>query len=272
MLTSPADASADSGALPGLHVSRLVAGYGSTVIVREVDLAAEPGTVVGIVGPNGAGKSTLLKAIAGAIPSLGGTVRLDGRDVTNLSGDRLARAGLGYVPQMRDVFRPLKVQENLEIGGYTLPRRMVAQRLEDVFTLLPTLKRLRRQTAGTLSGGERKLLAIGKALMTRPRVLLLDEPTANLSPDLARSVLTEHVRRLADQGIGIVLVEQRVADALKVCDWAHVMAAGSVQLSGPAPEILANEEIGALLLGRTPAAQDRAAKGTSPPTPEAPQP
>lgn len=266
MHTSSADHVAD-GLRPGLDVSGLVAGYGSTTIVHGMSLTAAPGQVVGIVGPNGAGKSTFLKAVAGAIPATTGTVRLDGQDITNLRGDRLARLGLGYVPQVRDVFSPLRVQENLEIGGYTLPRRNVPERMDQVFALLPTLKPLRHRTAGTLSGGERKLLAIGKALMTTPRILLLDEPTSNLSPDLARAVLTEHVRRLADDGIGIVLVEQRVEQGLKVCDWAYVMAAGLKQLSGPAAEILANENIGALFLGRRPAAPEATAKDVAPPTP-----
>ena len=266
MHTSSADHVAD-GLRQGLDVSGLVAGYGSTTIVHGMSLTAAPGQVVGIVGPNGAGKSTFLKAVAGAIPATTGTVRLDGQDITNLRGDRLARLGLGYVPQVRDVFSPLRVQENLEIGGYTLPRRNVPERMDQVFALLPTLKPLRHRTAGTLSGGERKLLAIGKALMTTPRILLLDEPTSNLSPDLARAVLTEHVRRLADDGIGIVLVEQRVEQGLKVCDWAYVMAAGLKQLSGPAAEILANENIGALFLGRRPAAPEATAGDVAPPTP-----
>ena len=226
MPTSSGDHRAD-GPGAGLEVSSLVVGYGSTTIVHGMSLKAAPGQVVGIVGPNGAGKSTFLKGIAGAIPVTDGTVRLDGREVTNLRGDRVARLGLGYVPQVRDVFSPLRVHENLEMGGYILPRRDVPERIDEVLDLLPTLKALRRRTAGTLSGGERKLLAIGKALMTKPRILLLDEPTSNLSPDLARAVLTEHVRRLADEGIGIVLVEQRVEQGLKVCDWAYVMAGGS---------------------------------------------
>ena len=269
MPTSSADPLAD-GSGSGLDVSGLVVGYGSTTIVHGMSLTTAPGQVVGIVGPNGAGKSTLLKAIAGAIPATAGTVRLDGREVTNLRGDRLARLGLGYVPQVKDVFSPLRVQENLEMGGYTLPRRNVPEHMEDVFTLLPTLKTLRRRTAGTLSGGERKLLAIGKALMTKPRILLLDEPTSNLSPDLASAVLTEHVRRLANDGIGIVLVEQRVEQGLKVCDWAYVMAGGLKQLSGPAAEILANEDIGALFLGRRPAARERTAGNAGPPAPGTP--
>jgi ABC-type branched-subunit amino acid transport system ATPase component len=266
MPISSADRAAD-GLRTGLDVSGLVVGYGSTTIVHGVSLAAAPGQVVGIVGPNGAGKSTLLKAVAGAIPSMAGTVRLDGQDVTNLRGDRLACRGLNYVPQVKDVFSPLRVQENLEMGGYTLPRRDVPGRMEEVFALLPALKTLRRRTAGTLSGGERKLLAIGKALMTKPRIMLLDEPTANLSPDLARVVLTEHVRRLADDGIGVVLVEQRVVQGLKVCDFAYIMAAGLMQLSGPAAEVLANEDIGALFLGRRPVAPEATARNTAPPAP-----
>jgi branched-chain amino acid transport system ATP-binding protein len=251
----------------GLEVSSLVVGYGSTTIVHGMSLTAAPGQVVGIVGPNGAGKSTFLKGIAGAISVTSGTVRLDSRDVTNLRGDRLARLGLGCVPQVRDVFLPLRVQENLEMGGYTLARRDVPERVDEVLAFFPILKPLRRRTAGTLSGGERKLLAIGKALMTNPRILLLDEPTSNLAPDLAKAVLTEHVLRLADQGIGIVLVEQRVEQGLKVCDWAHVMAAGVEQLSGPAAEILANEDIGALFLGQRRPVQESTARDVAPQAP-----
>ena len=252
MLTSPVEHPPREGAAR-LEVSGLMAGYGSTTIVHGMDLEVRPGEAVGIVGPNGAGKSTFLKAVAGVIASTGGTVRLDGKDVTNLRGDRLARLGLGYVPQVRDVFSPLTVQENLEMGGYTLPRREVPQRMDEIFMVFPTLKRLRRRTARTLSGGERKLLAIGRLLMTRPvRVLLLDEPTANLSPDLARVVLTEHVRGLVDIGIAVVLVEQRAVEGLKVCDRAYVMAAGVTQLTGRSSDVLANEDIGALFLGRRP--------------------
>jgi len=264
MPTSSGDRMAEG---PGLEVSDLVVGYGSTTIVHGMSLTAAPGQVVGIVGPNGAGKSTFLKGIAGATPVTSGTVRLDGREVTNLRGDRLARLGLGYVPQVKDVFSPLRVQENLEMGGYILPRRDVPGRMDEVFALLPTLKDLRRRTAGTLSGGERKLLAIGKALMTRPRILLLDEPTSNLSPDLALAVLAEHVPRLAEQGIGIVLVEQRVEQGLKACDWAYVMAAGVKQLSGPAAEILANEDIGALFLGQRSAVPESTAGNVTPGSP-----
>jgi branched-chain amino acid transport system ATP-binding protein len=269
MPTSSADRMA-IGPRPGLEVSGLVVGYGSTTIVHGMSLTAAPGQVVGLVGPNGAGKSTFLKAVAGAIPATSGTVRLDSQDVTNLRGDRLARLGLSYVPQVKDVFSPLRVQENLEMGGYILPRRNVPERIDEVFALLPALKALRHRTAGTLSGGERKLLAIGKALMTKPRILLLDEPTSNLSPDLARAVLTEHVRHLADDGIGIVLVEQRVEQGLKVCDWAYVMAAGVKQLSGPAADILASEDIGALFLGRRPVAPPGSARKVAPRAPGTP--
>ena len=251
MPTSPAEITQSPGPAR-LEVSGLMAGYGSTTIVHGMDLEVHPGEAVGIVGPNGAGKSTFLKAVAGVIATTGGTVRLDAQDVTNVRGDRLARLGLGYVPQVRDVFSPLTVLENLEMGGYTLQRREVAQRVEEIFEVFPTLKPLRRRTARTLSGGERKLLAIGRLLMTRPRVLLLDEPTANLSPDLARVVLTEHVRGLVDVGIAVVLVEQRAVEGLKVCDRAYVMAAGVTQLTGRASDVLANEDIGALFLGRRP--------------------
>jgi ABC-type branched-subunit amino acid transport system ATPase component len=243
MPTLPAEAQEE------MTVSALFAGYGSTTIVHGIDFTARLGQAVAIIGPNGAGKSTFVKAIAGAIPTMSGTVALGGRDITHLRGDQLARLGIGYVPQIKDVFASLSVSDNLEMGGYILPRRAVAAAMERIFDLFPTLVPLRRRTAGTLSGGERKLLALGKALMTSPKIMLLDEPTANLSPDLARVVLTEHVRRLVDEGMGVVLVEQRAKEALRICERAYVLTAGTVRVAGRSEEILANEDIGTLFLG-----------------------
>lgn len=232
-----------------LTVASLVAGYGSTPIVHGIDFIVGLGEAVAIIGPNGAGKSTFVKAIAGAIPTMSGTVFLGDRDVTRLRGDQLARLGIGYVPQLKDVFSSLTVTDNLEMGGYILPRRAVAPAMERIFDLFPTLLVLRRRIAGTLSGGERKLLALGKALMTSPKIMLLDEPTANLSPDLAREVLTRHVRRLVEEGMGVVLVEQRAKEALRICERAYVLTAGTVHVAGRSEEILANEDIGQLFLG-----------------------
>jgi ABC-type branched-subunit amino acid transport system ATPase component len=235
---------------PVLEVRGLVAGYGGSPIVHGIDLTVGPGEVATIVGPNGAGKSTLLKAITGQIEVLEGTVELDSDDVTGLRGDRLARRGIGFVPQVNDVFGALSVLENLEMGGYLLPRRDVGDRVEEVLHTFPALAEMRTRTASKLSGGERKMLAIGRVLMLRPSVIIFDEPTANLAPALARGVLEDQVRSLADAGSAVVLVEQRASEALAVGDWGYLLVAGLVSVSGPAAGLLARDDIGELFLGR----------------------
>jgi ABC-type branched-subunit amino acid transport system ATPase component len=241
-----------SGERPGpvLEVSDLVAGYGAAPIVHGIDVSVGAGDVATIVGPNGAGKSTLLKAITGQCEILGGSVRLDGEDVTGLRGDRLARRGIGYVPQSKDVFSALTVLENLEMGGYLLARRDVGPRVEEVLETFPALAPMRTRTASKLSGGERKMLAIGRVLMLRPRVIILDEPTANLAPALARAVLDDQVGALASAGSAVLLVEQRASEALAVGDWGYLLVAGQLNVSGAAAELLARDDIGELFLGR----------------------
>jgi ABC-type branched-subunit amino acid transport system ATPase component len=233
-----------------LEVSELVAGYGAAPIVHGVDFSVGTGEVATIVGPNGAGKSTLLKAITGQCEILGGSVRLDGDDVTGLRGDRLARRGIGYVPQTKDVFGALNVLENLEMGGYLLARRNLDRRVEEVLETFPALAQMRTRTASKLSGGERKMLAIARVLMLRPRVIILDEPTANLAPVLARDVLEQQVRALASAGSAVVLVEQRASEALAVGDWGYLLVAGKVSVAAAASELLARDDIGELFLGR----------------------
>jgi branched-chain amino acid transport system ATP-binding protein len=233
-----------------LEVNDLVAGYGAAPIVHGVDLSVGFGEVATIVGPNGAGKSTLLKAITGQCEILGGSVRLAGDVVTGLRGDRLARRGIGYVPQAKDVFGALTVLENLEMGGYLLARREVGPRVEEVLDTFPALAQMRTRTASKLSGGERKMLAIGRVLMLRPRVIILDEPTSNLAPALARAVLENQVRALATAGSAVLLVEQRASEALAVGDWGYLLVAGQLSVSGAAAELLARVDIGELFLGR----------------------
>ncbi len=252
---------ADGASRPAtrLAVDGLSAGYGHTPIVSEVSLAVGQGEIVAIIGPNGAGKSTLLKAIVGVIPAMAGRVSLAGSDVTNLRGDVLARRGLGYVPQSNDVFDALSVAENLEMGGYLLDRERLAARRDAVLELLPALGAMLRRGAGKLSGGERKMLAIGRALMLDPGVLVLDEPTAGLSPQLSAALLREHVCRLAQAGTAVLLVEQRARAALEIAAWAYVMVAGRVHVDGPAAGLLAREDIGDLFLGRAAASDAHAA-------------
>jgi len=202
------------------------------------------------VGPNGAGKSTMLKAVLGIVKLTEGSICLAGERIDGLRTDQIARRGVGYVPQVKDVFEPLTVKENLEMGGYTLARSEVAGRVEEVMGIYPALAGMRARPAGFLSGGERKLLAVGRVLMRRPSLLVLDEPTAGLAPQLAHELLFEHVTRLAGTGIAILLVEQHTHDALAVSQWAYVMASGQVQLAGPAPALRQRPDLGSIFLGR----------------------
>jgi branched-chain amino acid transport system ATP-binding protein len=235
---------------PVLEVVDLVAGYGDAPIVHGVDVSVGAGEVATIIGPNGAGKSTLLKAITGQVNVMSGSIRLNGQEVTGQRGDRLARRGIGFVPQVNDVFPTLTVLENLEMGGYLLPRKDLPARVEEVLKTFPPLEEMRTRRAGKLSGGERKMLAIARVLMSRPSVVILDEPTSNLAPILARSVLEEQVRNLAETGSAVVLVEQRAGEALAVGDWAYLLVAGRVSMSGQAREMLERRDIGELFLGR----------------------
>lgn len=243
--------SSDERPEPLLAVRGLVAGYGGAPIVHGVDLDAGAGEVATIIGPNGAGKSTLMKAITGQIEVMEGSVRLRGEEVAGLRGDKLARRGIGYVPQVKDVFGSLNVLENLEMGGYLLSRQELGPRTEEVFTTFPALAEMRTRTASKLSGGERKMLAIGRVLMLRPAVIVLDEPTAGLAPKLAQAVLEEQVTTLAGSGAAVVLVEQRASEALAAGDWGYVMVAGLVSVAGPAVDLLARADIGELFLGRS---------------------
>lgn len=239
----------EPGLDPLLIIEKVGAGYGSGLVVSGIDLSVSPGKVHSIVGPNGSGKSTLLKAIAGQIETSVGRELLAGEDVTRLSTEMRVARGLGYVPQINDVFAPLTVEDNLCAGGYLLPKREVRRRAEEVLDFFPALRGLRQRLAGRLSGGERKMLAMGRVLMLRPKVLLLDEPTANLSPQNAHVVLARHLVRLAAAGCAILLVEQRVTEALAVADWACVLVGGRIQASGPGGELLARPDIGELFLG-----------------------
>ena len=234
-----------------LSVTDLSAGYGGAPIVQNASVSAGLGEIVSIVGPNGAGKSTLLKAVVGMIPAMSGRVTLGGEDITNKSADQLARRGVGYVPQVNDVFDTLTVLENIAMGGYLLTSAEVKQRTEKVLQVFPALQRMLKRTASKLSGGERKMLAMARVLMLEPRLLVLDEPTSNLSAELSRMLLEEHVRRLGHGGAAVVIVEQKAMAALGISDWAYVMAGGTVKVSSGAKELLARKDIGEVFLGRS---------------------
>jgi ABC-type branched-subunit amino acid transport system ATPase component len=233
-----------------LEVRGVSAGYGRAAIVSGIDLDVGQGEVVAVVGPNGAGKSTLLKSLVGVIPSMSGTVRFKGLDVTNLPSDELARRGIGYVPQSRDVFDTLTVSENLRMGGYLLSRAESEKRVDQIMETFPTLKSLSRRVAFKLSGGERKLVAIARVMMLRPTLYVLDEPTSNLSMELAHKLLTEHVPRIAATGAAVLLVEQKAKAALEVSHWAYLMVGGAVSISSSAPDLLADETTAHRFLGK----------------------
>lgn len=244
-----------------LAVTDFAVGYGAGAVVDDIQISVGRGELVAVIGPNGSGKSTLLKGLTGRAKVLAGHVRLDGDDVTSMRGDRLCRRGLGYVPQTKDVFATLSVQENLQMGGYLLNRQQVDERTQAVYALFPPLKPMAGRTASRLSGGERKMLAMGRVLMLSPRLLLLDEPTAGLSPDLARHLLHEQVPNLVASGVSVLLVEQKALDALSIADYGYVLVAGHVQLEGTGASLLARPDIREVFLGSS------AADGAGPTAP-----
>jgi ABC-type branched-subunit amino acid transport system ATPase component len=237
-------------ARPQLEVVSAEAGYGTVPIISDVSLEVMRGEIVTVVGPNGAGKSTLLKAIVGSLRLAAGEVRLAGDRVDHLATQQLARIGIGYVPQSDDVFTPLSVRENLLLGGYLCRRRAMQERVEQVYQLFPALREMQSRTAGKLSGGERKMLALGRALMPEPSVLILDEPTANLSPELSDRVLEDHVKGLAQRNVAVLLVEQKARQAMAISDRTYVLVAGKVQFAGSPAELLDRSDFGDLMLGQ----------------------
>ncbi len=232
-----------------LHARGVTAGYGGDPVIRGITLNVAPGEVVSLVGPNGSGKSTLLKSLVGIVHVSSGTVLVGDKDLTNQPPEEIARAAVGYVPQVDDVFGPLSVRENLEMGGYLLPRRQVPERIERVLAVFPRLSEMLGRGAGKLSGGERKMLAMGRVLMLDPGIFLLDEPTANLAPKVATSLLEEHVRQLATSGASVLIVEQRARAVLAISDRTYVLGGGEVRMEGTPAELSASPEFVESFLG-----------------------
>ncbi len=256
-----AGATAPGGVL--LEVTDVTAGYRREPVVRGISLQVEHGEAALVIGPNGAGKSTFVKAVTGELPLLGGSVHLRGVDVSRWPEERRTSAGIGYVPQVRDVFPGLTVQENLEMGGYRLARNELRDRIGGVVETFPTLKALLRRQAGQLSGGQRKLVGVARALVPQPELVILDEPTANLSPRIAGDVLDEAVSALCTQGRGVLLIEQRVAVALERASSVLVLVDGRPRHSGPAADLRGKVDLGALFFGRA-AAEPAAGSATRP--------
>jgi branched-chain amino acid transport system ATP-binding protein len=231
-------------ALKDLHV-----GYGGIRAVKGIDLVVEPGELVALIGTNGAGKTTTLKAIAGLLHAQSGRIEYEGEDINGRPAHRIARKGLALVPEGRGVFPRLTVAENLAMGAYTRDdHREIAADVERAYTYFPRLKERRAQTAGTLSGGEQQMLAIGRALMSRPKLLLLDEPSMGLAPIMVEKIF-EVVRRIASEGVTLLLVEQNARLALQVSQRGYVLEGGLVTLSGPSAQLLGNPQVRQAYLG-----------------------
>ena len=234
-----------------VRLEAVTAGYVKGVpILRGIDLVVAPQSITTVIGPNGSGKSTLLRAIVGQVPFLDGVIRVDGQDLQHAAvHHRVIEHHLAFVPQVANVFGPLSIIENLEIGGARLPKRERRARITEMLDSYPDLATKRRARAESLSGGQRQLLAVARALMTRPTTLLLDEPSAGLSPRMMDEMF-DTVRTIRDEHqVTILLVEQNAAQSLQISDHGVVLVAGEVAVSGPAEDILANRRVGELYLG-----------------------
>jgi branched-chain amino acid transport system ATP-binding protein len=231
-----------------LEVRDLSVSYGAIRALKGITLTLSEGEIVTLIGANGAGKSTTLRAIMGLVPPSGGEVRYRDQPTRSVPTYRLVREGLVLVPEGRIVFANLSVAENLEMGAYARRDGGTAADLEKVFVLFPRLKERRRQTAGTLSGGEQQMLAIGRALMSRPRVLLLDEPSLGLAPIIVHAIF-EAIEEIHRSGVPVLLVEQNANAALRHSDRAYVLETGSVALEGPSAEVAANPKVKEAYLG-----------------------
>jgi branched-chain amino acid transport system ATP-binding protein len=231
-----------------LEVKDLVAGYGLTRVLEGVSLAVEAGEIVAVLGSNGAGKTTLNMAISGLVKPRAGQVRFEGDDITRRSPAEIMGRGLIQVPEGRKIFPNLNVRENLELGSYRRAKANRARNLDRVYATFPRLKERVGQAAGTLSGGEQQMLAIGRSLMAEPKLLILDEPSLGLSPLLVEEMFGL-IRRLHGEGLAIMLVEQNVAQSLDIADRAYVLENGSFALSGPAAEVRADPALQRAYLG-----------------------
>lgn len=233
--------------MPLLEVKQVHSGYGGMEVLHGISVYANPGELVTVIGPNGAGKSTLLKTIFGLLKPTKGSVLLDGQDITSEPPHRIVRLGMCYVPQVDNVFPSLTVQENLEMGAFIV-KGSLSERLDRVYALFPVLRKRRGQRVGKMSGGERQMVAMGRALMLDPKILLLDEPTAALAPNLVDMVLGS-VLSIRELGVVIFMVEQNAKQSLAISDRGYVLVDGQNRYEGPGKQLLADEEIGRLFLG-----------------------
>ena len=232
-----------------LSLAGISAGYGSFQVLFDISLEVPRGEAVGVIGPNGAGKTTLMRVISGLIPLRGGAMMLEGRSVGGLAAHRMVEQGIAHVPENRRLFPRLTVEDNLRIGAF-IPqaRRRYAQQLDQIYNLFPRLKERREQLAGTLSGGEQQMCAIGRALMSRPKLLLMDEPSAGLAPLVVAQVF-DLVRRIRAEGLTVLIVEQNVQQVLEVVDRAYLLEVGTIKLAGTSAELKGNDLIRKAYMG-----------------------
>jgi branched-chain amino acid transport system ATP-binding protein len=231
-----------------LRADRVSAGYGGPPIIEDVSLSVPAGKITAIVGPNGAGKSTLLKALSGVLKVSSGDVYVGGGRTTNLAPEKLVRRGVGYVPQVSNIFPDLTVRENLEMGAYTR-RRGVSARIDALGELFPDLRAALRRRAALLSGGQRSMLAMARALMLEPSVMLLDEPSSGLAP-LLQNALWQQIEKIAATGVGVCVVEQNTRLTLRHAHWGYILVLGRNRLDGPAVDLLHDENVVELYVGR----------------------
>ncbi|MDR0710021.1 MAG: ABC transporter ATP-binding protein [Spirochaetaceae bacterium] len=232
-----------------LKVDKLTVHYGAIQALRGISFEVDQGEIITLIGSNGAGKTTTLHGISNIIKKTGGTVVFDGRDITALPPDRIVAAGLVQVPEGRRIFANLTVRDNLEMGAYTRKDRAgIRQDMENVFSIFPRLKERIRQIAGTLSGGEQQMLAMGRALMAKPRLLLMDEPSMGLAPILVDEIFSI-IRRINESGTTILLVEQNAFKALGIAGRAYILETGQIVKTGPAAELMKDDSVKAAYLG-----------------------
>jgi len=234
-----------------LEIKNLSVGYGAIIALHGVSLSVRPGSIVTLIGANGAGKSTTLKAISGLLRVRGGEIIYDGKNIAGLPPHQIVKLGLSHVPEGRMIFANLSVMENLQMGAYLQKDRSVVRReLEYVFATFPRLREREQQTAGTLSGGEQQMLAIGRALMSRPKFLMLDEPSLGLAPLLVKTIFDKIAEINRQQGITILLVEQNANLALEISHFGYVLETGKIALQGDSADLRRNPQVQSAYLGR----------------------
>ena len=231
-----------------LKVESVTSGYGDVVVLKDVSIEVGATEIVSMIGPNGAGKSTVMKTIFGLLVPTEGSITLDGQDITGASPYEIVELGMCYVPQVANVFTTLTVEENLDMGGFVLADRSLKERKERIYELFPRLRDRRRQRAGLMSGGERQMVAMGSALMLDPKIVLMDEPSAGLSPKLVDAIF-ERVVRINETGIAILMVEQNARKSLEMAHRGYVLANGRNRFEGTGQDLLSDPDVGRLYLG-----------------------